>query len=662
MLNPVVKMQPRLCRQVTIQDNLPSNSEIIEIEEGTNDLSQAELNDYVDSYTQQDLNYVDSDEDQQSSSEDGGVDLMQMEDLSQRTNDLRIQDDVNAHAHSHNHAHANANVPKFTYYDNQGASLIIEEEEDEKQRKKQGTLTQSGFHRPKSDRLSISARKRKKAKIEKQTNTLTQNFERETKNKTSPPKDTKDRVYYNRINSARGTCYVFNVGESFRINCKDYPDCIAVIQSFGNKKMKKNAACIVYQKIKSTFAGNVKNIEPFREFVQETNAKLNPEIFVQYKNQKTIRLKYLNEIVKDFTPPSPRSFIEYDMILGEETASFRTAGQGHGFTVVYKHIQKAAKEEKTTTDTMEIECKKVSDEDLKFTNAADEDLGSKQMLFPAANKNPYKKSTAIANPYVKSTRSAVKNPYAKTNKVANPYAKKVVNPYAKSTSTSSTSNPYAKKLSASNGNLVNKGSVSKLATSMGNKRKVENENAETVLKFVGNSAEKKTAEPFRMINASPINSRYKHIQNRVEEEKTSTDIEKVFSDEHLLTFDLTPKKTKNKNAESAHQLVVKSVQEMIAKLSKMNMSSSTDSALLKELQSGVQKIIAKADSERKILPKKKSQKYTTTCNEDSDKIKVLDVFAGMGGKSNFECQFQCIINHIEPFSFGILSHSYKIQV
>ena len=166
-------MQPRLCRQVTIQDNLPSNSEIIEIEEGTNDLSQAELNDYVDSYTQQDLNYVDSDEDQQSSSEDGGVDLMQMEDLSQRTNDLRIQDDVNAHAHSHNHAHANANVPKFTYYDNQGASLIIEEEEDEKQRKKQGTLTQSGFHRPKSDRLSISARKRKKAKIEKQTTSLT---------------------------------------------------------------------------------------------------------------------------------------------------------------------------------------------------------------------------------------------------------------------------------------------------------------------------------------------------------------------------------------------------------------------------------------------------------------------------------------------------------
>lgn len=521
-------MQPRLCRQVTIQDNLLSNSKIIEIEEGTNDLSQAELNDYVDSYTQQDLNYVDSDEDQESSSEDGGVDPMQMEDLSQRTNDLRIQDDVNAHAHSHNHEGANANVPKFTYYDNQGASTIIEEEEDEKQRKKQGTLTQSGFatmYRPKSDRLSISARKRKKAKIEKQTNTLTQNFERETKNKTSPPKDTKDRVYYNRSNSARGTCYVFNVGESFRINCKDYPlcisvnqsfgskkkkdadcickdypDCIAIIQSFGNKKMKKNAACIVYQKIKSTFAGNVKNIEPFREFVQETNVKLNPEIFVQYKNQKTIRLEYLNEIVKDFTPPSPTSFIEYDMISGEETASFRKAGQGHGFTVVYKHIQKAAKEEKPTTctDTMEIE----------FTN-----------------------------------------------------------------------------------------------------------------------------------------------------------ITKVFPDEHLLNLDLTPRKSKNEKAENVHQLVVKSAQEKMAKLFKMNNLSPTDSALLKELQRDFERIIeksmlcsSKADAEIKKKPKKESQKCRT--NEDSDKIKVLDVFAGIGGKSNVGCQFQCSINNIQPFPRDIVSHSF----
>lgn len=71
---------------------------------------------------------------------------------------------------------------------------------------------------------------------------------------------------------------------------------------------------------------------------------------------------------------------------------------------------------------------------------------------PAANKNPYKKSTPIANPYAKSTGSAIKNPYAKTTKVVNPYAKKVVNPYAKSTSASSTSNPYAKKSSAANGN------------------------------------------------------------------------------------------------------------------------------------------------------------------------------------------------------------------
>lgn len=120
-------------------------------------------------------------------------------------------------------------------------------------------------------------------------------------------------------------------GEVFKMK----PNGICIIHSFETRNMKKYALCHVYQKLRNTYIGGIKDVSPFKKLV--SNANLDQEEYVKYKEIKAIRLRRFKEKVDDFVPPSET--MQYELISSKSVPFITNKhGIGHGFVVAYNRI------------------------------------------------------------------------------------------------------------------------------------------------------------------------------------------------------------------------------------------------------------------------------------------------------------------------------------
>lgn len=167
-------IQSVLRREVTLEDDYGA----------FHDLSQKEMGEYVDHYSQLDPEYDPGEKE----GDDIETAVHNMQDLSQSTSDL--------------HIHDNEDVNNKDNY-----SVGIFEEED-LETKQQATLTQKGFKMTpgSQSKLSLSARKKRKMRksmeLEQNQGTLTQSFGPQSStfnvsitNEDYPFQDTDDKVY-----------------------------------------------------------------------------------------------------------------------------------------------------------------------------------------------------------------------------------------------------------------------------------------------------------------------------------------------------------------------------------------------------------------------------------------------------------------------------------
>ena len=274
------------------------------------ELSQEEFSDFFQQYSQRPLDDDDSDGD------DTEVD---------RPNKRKT---IKGEEHSNK---SPENYLKFT-----DDKLNVKQQELQQLTLTQAFLSKtSGSSRKRSKIIPASEKKRQQTDQQ----TLTQNFDsrstvngRTFSNEIPRLKDSKDTVY---LLTLDGVHRVFKNGEVFVINRRDYSDSICEIKSFTTKITKNGATikcanALIFQKLKKTYAGDIKNEEMFQKYIKRVD--LDGNQYVQHKDEQKVPLRHLGKRVHDFEKPS--SYLIYEKFDASK-ASFGL--EGHGFTISYRH-------------------------------------------------------------------------------------------------------------------------------------------------------------------------------------------------------------------------------------------------------------------------------------------------------------------------------------
>lgn len=212
--------------------------------------------------------------------------------------------------------------------------------------KQQITLTQSFLSKTpskrKSQSLATTSEKKRQKRNQQHQQTLTQNLESRSPAGVDNAsfihskiqfKDTDEKVYV----SFGAMLKVFKIGEAYEINHHFYRDSIFVIESFKTKgATTKYAVGHVYQRLKRTYIGGISENLAFKKYLNESNLDLNQ--YARHKDEIQIALRFLKAEVVGFEPPS--RFIVYENF---SPSSKNVVVDGHGFTISYRHSKCAGK-------------------------------------------------------------------------------------------------------------------------------------------------------------------------------------------------------------------------------------------------------------------------------------------------------------------------------